>query len=149
MLKGDKFIKNNNLKTTIYNGLKNGLNTTLLLAKIIVPVYIFITILEKTGILQILSNFLAPVMSIFGLPGEASLVLVFGNMVNIFAAIGALVNLSLTGKEITIIAVMLSFSHSLFTETAVAKKTGVSVSVVLLVRFSLAIISGIILNLVL
>lgn len=121
----------------------------MLLAKIIVPVYIFITILEKTGILQILSNFLAPVMSIFGLPGEASLVLVFGNMVNIFAAIGALANLSLTGKEITIIAVMLSFSHSLFTETAVAKKTGVNVGIILFVRFSLAIISGIILNLVL
>lgn len=67
-------------------------------------------------------------------------------MLNIYAAIGAVASLTLTSKQITIIAVMLSFSHSLFTETVVAKKTGVKVSVVLMIRFSLAIFSGILLN---
>lgn len=88
-------------------------------------------------------------MSLFGLPGEASIVLVLGNFINIYAALGAVVSITLLPKQITIIAIMLSFSHSLFVETAVAKKTGVSVPLVLVIRLSLAIISGIVLNIVL
>ena len=44
---------------------------------------------------------------------------------------------------------MLSFSHSLFLETAVAKKTGVSLFLVVAIRLTLAIVSGLILNIVL
>lgn len=139
---------NKTFKETLLNGFKSGLNTTWILAKIIIPVYFFITILKYTGILKWLSLKLAPAMGIFGLPGEAALVLVLGNGINIYAALGAVASLTLSAKQITIVAVMLSFSHSLFTETAVAKKTGISVVIVLFIRLSLAISSGIILNLV-
>lgn len=150
-------IKNNSLKPqnkkeswdykqTIINGLKGGLNTTWVLAKIMVPVYFAVTILKHTSLLEAISNLFMPFMNIIGLPGEAAIVLVLGNMVNLYAALGAVATLTLTSKEITIIAVMLSFSHSLFMETAVAKKTGINVVVILLIRLSLAIVSGLLLN---
>lgn len=125
------------------------MKTTYILVKIIVPVYFFVTALKYTGILEWISTALSPLMSIFGLPGEASLVLVLGNFVNIYAALGVVVSITLLPKQITIIAIMLSFSHSLFVETAVAKKTGVSVIIILFIRISLAIISGILLNIIL
>lgn len=134
---------------TLKKGIKSGLNTTFILAKIMVPVYFFVTILKHTPLINYISQLFTPLMQIVGLPGEAAIVLVLGNLINLYAAVGAVASLSLTPKEITIIAVMLSFSHSLFMETAVAKKTGISVLVVLIIRFSLAILSGIILNFVL
>jgi len=138
-----------NYKKTVLNGIKSGLKTTWLLTKIIVPVYFFITFLKHTPVLGWISSVFSPVMKLVGLPGEAAIALVLGNTVNLFAAIGAIASLTLTSKEATIIAVMLSFSHSLFMETAVVKKTGISVSIVLGIRFGLAIISGIVLNIIL
>jgi len=138
-----------NYKKTVLNGIKSGLKTTWLLTKIIVPVYFFITFLKHTPVLGWISSIFSPVMKLVGLPGEAAIALVLGNTVNLFAAIGAIASLTLTSKEATIIAVMLSFSHSLFMETAVVKKTGISVSIVLGIRFGLAIISGIVLNIIL
>ncbi len=136
-------------KQTIINGLKNGINTTWELTKIIVPVFFAVTILKHTFLLDAISNVFKPFMNIVGLPGEAAIVLVLGNMVNLFAALGAVATLTLTSKEITIIAIMLSFSHSLFMETAVAKKTGINVAIILIIRFSLAIVSGLVLNILL
>ncbi|WP_352418400.1 nucleoside recognition domain-containing protein [Proteiniborus sp.] len=133
-------------KQSIINGLKSGINTTWVLAKIMVPVYLIVTIVKHTFLLDAISNLFMPFMNIVGLPGEAAIVLVLGNMVNLYAALGAIATLTLTSKEITIIAVMLSFSHSLFMETAVAKKTGINVVVILLIRLCLSIVSGLLLN---
>jgi len=138
-----------NYKQTIIKGTKSGLKTTWELTKIIVPVYFVVTFLKHTFLLEFISNVFKPFMNIIGLPGEAAIVLVLGNMVNIYAAIGAIATLTLTPKEITIIAVMLSFSHSLFMETAVAKKTGINVLIILTIRLSLALASGLILNILL
>lgn len=130
-------------------GFKKGLITLWRLTKIVVPVYFFVTFLKMTPILDMVSVWFEPAMKLIGLPGEASLVLVLGNCINLYAGIGAIASLTLSIKQITILAVMLSFSHSLFLETAVAKKTGVSILVVLAIRLGLAIASGLILNIVL
>lgn len=144
----EEILENRDIKITFLNGLKSGLNTTWLLSKIIIPVYFIVTLFKYTGILNWISIKFAPIMGIFGLPGEAALALVSGNLINLFAALSVIANLTLTTKQVTILAIMLSFSHSLFMETAVAKKTGISVIIVLMIRFSLAILSGIILNMV-
>lgn len=133
---------------TIKRGTKNGLNTVIELAKVIIPVYFIVTILKYTQVLGYISTWFEPLMKAFGLPGEAAVVLVLGNVLNIYAAIGAISSITLTAKQITIIAVMLSFSHTLPVETAVSKKVGVSVLAVLAIRIGLAIISGLILNLI-
>lgn len=134
---------------SIKSGLEKGLLTLWKLTKIVVPVYFLITFLKMTTILDIISAWFEPAMSLIGLPGEASVVLVLGNIVNLYAAIGAISSLTLTVKQITILAVMLSFSHSLLMESAVAKKTGVSLFIVVSIRIFLAIVSGLILNIIL
>ncbi|MCF6465705.1 nucleoside recognition domain-containing protein [Clostridium sp. Cult2] len=136
-------------KDSVVNGFRKGIITVWKLAKIVVPVYFFVTFLGFTPILNKISNFFEPVMKIIGLPGEASLPLVLGNFINLYAGLGAMASLSLTPKQATILAIMLSFSHSLFLETAVAKKVGVSPSVAVLIRIILALLSGITFNLIL
>ncbi|SHF18209.1 Spore maturation protein SpmB [Tissierella praeacuta DSM 18095] len=130
-------------------GFKKGMNTLWRLTKIVVPVYFFVTFLRMTPILDMISVWFEPAMKLLGLPGETSLVLVLGNCINLYAGIGAITSLNLNIKQITILAVMLSFSHSLFLETAVAKKTGVNLFVVIGIRLALAIVSGLILNILL
>jgi hypothetical protein len=86
-------------------------------------------------------------MGIFGLRGDAAIPLVLGNALNLYAGIAGILSLELTVKEVFILAVMLSFSHNIFIETGVALKVGVKLWVVLLVRFGLAAISAIVINL--
>jgi len=131
---------------TLLRGFKSGLGVTWQLAKIVVPIYFLITFLKHTPVLDIISSLFSPFMGVFGLPGEAAIVLVLGNMVNLYAAIGAMVSLPLTVREITILAIMLSFCHSILVETALVKKIGLSAIKVIAVRVGLAILSGLAFN---
>ncbi len=81
------------------------------------------------------------------LSGEAAIPLVLGNALNLYAGIAGILSLEMTVKEVFIIAVMLSFSHNIFIETGVALKVGVKLWIVLVVRFGLATMSGIVINL--
>ncbi|MGF7186351.1 hypothetical protein GGQ84_002448 [Desulfitispora alkaliphila] len=136
-------------KDTWKRGFKNGLVTSWELGKVIVPVYIFVTILEYTMILDWFAGYLEPMMSLLGLRGEAALALVMGMAINIYAAIGVIMSIPFDMKEVTILAVMLSLAHSLPVETAIGAKTGVKTSFLLLVRMGLALIAGLILNIIL
>ncbi|ADL06992.1 nucleoside recognition domain-containing protein [Thermosediminibacter oceani] len=131
---------------TLRRGLQSGIEVTWQLARILIPVYFIVTFLKHTPILGVVTRLFAPLMGIFGLPGEAALVLVIGNLVNLYAAIGAMLSLSLSLKEITVLAIMLSFCHSLPVETALAKNIGLSAVNVIAVRVGLAVLSGIAYN---
>ncbi|MEA3423078.1 MAG: nucleoside recognition domain-containing protein [Bacillota bacterium] len=128
-------------------GFKKGIITTKELSKVIIPVYIIVSLLKETVIIDTISNILAPMMNLFGLPGEASIVLVLGNLINTYGAIGAMASFDLTIKQITIIAVMISFSHSLIIESTIIKKIGVNPFKVALMRISLSVSAGVLLNL--
>ena len=134
---------------TLKRGLKSGIDVTWQLAKVMIPIYFIVTLLKHTPILGAIARVFAPLMGFFGLPGEAALVLVLGNLVNLYAAIGAIVSLSLSLKEIAILAIMLSFCHSLPVETALAKKIGLSAISVIAVRMVLAVLSGLAFNILL
>lgn len=139
---------NKSLSTdTLRRGFMSGLNITLELSRILVPIYFIVTFLKHTPIIDWISTLFAPLMGLFGLPGEAAIVLVMGNVVNLYAAIGAMASLALSIKEITILAIMLSFCHSLLVETVLAKKIGLSAVKVIAVRVALAVVSGIAFNL--
>ncbi|WP_026672317.1 nucleoside recognition domain-containing protein [Alkalihalobacterium bogoriense] len=127
-------------------GLVVGLQTTWTLGKIIFPITLIITILGYTPVLSWVANLLTPIMGWIGLPGEAAIPLVLGNVLNLYAAIGAILTMDLTVKEVFILAVMLSFSHNLFVESAVAAKVGIRMSVVLLVRLGLAFFSALMIH---
>ncbi len=106
--------------------------------------------LSYTPLLNSISNLFEPAMKILGLPGEAAVPpLVLGNFINLYAGIGAMASISLSAKQATILGIMLSFSHSLLLESAVVRKTGVSLALVVCIRIVLALLSGIMFNLIL
>ncbi|PAE20564.1 hypothetical protein CHH80_11175 [Bacillus sp. 7504-2] len=133
---------------SLTKGLKVGLQTVWSLGKIIFPVTLIVAVLQHTPILPWLSKLLAPLMGIFGLSGDAAIPLVIGNFLNLYAAIGAILTLDLTVKEIFIIAVMLSFSHNMLVESSVVTRVGVKLWIALVVRIGLALIAAIVINLV-
>ncbi|WP_087972590.1 nucleoside recognition domain-containing protein [Oceanobacillus rekensis] len=129
-------------------GLQQGLKTTGTLGKVIFPVTLIVTILQFTPVLPWIINLLSPAMGLIGLPGEAAVPIVLGNTLNLYAGIAAIISFEFTVKEVFIIAVMLSFSHNLFIESAVATKVGVKWWVIVGIRIGLAMAAASIINLV-
>ncbi|SDJ61112.1 nucleoside recognition domain-containing protein [Salimicrobium halophilum] len=123
-------------------GMKQGLSLTWSLGKIIFPITLIMTILQYTPVFPWLMNKISPLMSAIGLSAEAAVPLVIGNFLNLYAGIAAIISFDFTVKEVFIMAVMLSFSHNLIVESAVAKKVGVSWWFVIGLRISLAIFSA-------
>ncbi|MFF2877125.1 nucleoside recognition domain-containing protein [Gottfriedia sp. NPDC057991] len=128
---------------TLKRGLLVGFQTSWKIGKIIFPISFILTIIKETALMDWFVHILEPLMSFIGLKGDAALVLVLGNVLNLYAALGAMLPMDLTVKEALILAVMLSFSHNLFVETTVATAVGVRASFVVLVRIGFAILSAI------
>ncbi|HEX3033271.1 MAG TPA: nucleoside recognition domain-containing protein [Bacillota bacterium] len=131
---------------TLKRGLQKGIGTTWVLSKVMVPVYLAVTILSQTPIMDWLARLAKPLMGLMGLPGEAATPMVIGNVLNIYAAIGALGAIHLSPREVTVLAIVLLISHSLLVETAVSKQTGIKVTSLVLVRILGGLASGILLN---
>jgi hypothetical protein len=113
---------------------------------VIFPITLLVSVLRHTALFDWLLRGLSPVMRLFGLPGEAAVPLVLGNLLNLYAAIGAILSLELTVKQVFVLALMLSFSHSLPVEAAVCRRIGVSVPAVVLFRVGLAVASAVLVN---
>ncbi|NIK12532.1 nucleoside recognition domain-containing protein [Alkalibacillus almallahensis] len=132
---------------TLKNGFKSGFSVTWALSKIIFPITVIVMILRYTPLFPLFMSWLEPVMKFLGLPGEAAVPIVLGNLLNLYAGIGAIVSFDFSVKEVFILAVMLSFSHNLIIESAVASKVGVNFWIIVSVRVFLATISAILINL--
>jgi hypothetical protein len=132
---------------TLMRGLHTGLVTTWELGKVVFPITLLVKVLQHTPILPWIIQLLTPLMKWIGLPGEAAIPLVLGNFLNLYAAIGAMLSLSLSVKHVFILALMLSFSHNIFVESAVASKLGLKLWIIVSIRVGLAILSAIIVNL--
>ncbi|RLL46636.1 hypothetical protein D8M04_05365 [Oceanobacillus piezotolerans] len=131
----------------LLRGMKQGLFTTWTLGKVIFPITLIVTILQFTPVLPWVIKLLEPIMGLLGLSGEAAVPLVLGNALNLYAGIAAIISFEFTVKEVFILAIMLSFSHNLFIESAVATKVGVKWYVIVGVRVGLALLSAVIINL--
>jgi len=134
-------------KSSVKNGGLIGLKTTWTLGKVIFPITLIVVVLQHTPVLPWLIKLIEPFMGILGLSGDAAIPLVLGNFLNLYAGIAGILSLDLTVKEVFIIAVMMSFSHNLFIESAVAAKVGVKLWIIIVVRLGLAIFSAILINL--
>lgn len=133
---------------SIKKGFQVGIKTTWTLGKIIFPVTLIVSLLQYTPILPWIIEAIAPMMKLIGLSGDAAIPLVLGNFLNLYAAIGAILTLDFSVKEVFILAVMLSFSHNLIVESGVALKVGIKLWLVLVTRLGLAFVSAIVINLV-
>jgi hypothetical protein len=88
-------------------------------------------------------------MKFWGLPGEASLVLVSGWTINLYGAIAALAGLDFTVRQVTILAIILSISHSLVMETAIVGRMKGRPWLILILRLITGLVAGAVLNLIL
>lgn len=128
-------------------GISKGLETTWTLGKIIFPVTFIVSILKYTPVISFFSNALQPIMGIFGLSGESAIVLVLGNILNLYAGIGAMLTMDLAVKEVYILSIMLSLSHTFIVETAITTRIGVNPWIVGSMRLGMAFFFAFIINL--
>jgi hypothetical protein len=134
------------MKKILIRGLHKGLRVTWTLSKVIFPITLLITLLQYTPVLPFFIDMIEPLMSGIGLPGEASVPLVLGFSLNLYAGIAAIISFEFTVKQVFILAVMLSFAHNLFVESTVSVKVGVRWYIVILIRLSLALISALLIH---
>lgn len=134
------------LVLSIKNGFISGLKTCWFLIKVIIPVYLFITILKNTPAMDWLVIVFTPLVGAFGLPGEAALPLITGMMLDEYGVIAAINAVGLTGYAIAVVAVMTLIAHSLFVEGAIVKKLGHSVTFFTAYRLIAAVLMGLALN---
>ncbi len=118
-----------------------------MLGKIVFPVTVVVSVVRYTPLYEGLISGLSPLMGVIGLPGEAAVPLVLGNLLNLYAAIGAILSMDLSVKEVFILALMLGFSHGLPVETAICRRIGVSATVVIGFRVAVAVAAAAIVNL--
>jgi len=135
--------------STIKRGLQKGLNTFLTLIKIMIPVYAVVTILKYTPAIEVISKWMTPLMGYLGLPGEAIMALISGYFLNIYAALAVITSLDLSPRAVTILGTMLGLSHSLLIETAIIKQLKIKTTLLVVLRISLSLIAGFLLNILL
>ncbi|MDK2784182.1 MAG: hypothetical protein PWQ41_972 [Bacillota bacterium] len=133
----------------VSRGLKSALSVLWLLTKVMVPVTIAVTFLDRSGVLPRVARAFAPAMGWLGLPGEAAVALVVGNLSSMYAGVGAMAALQLTAKEKLILGAMLMLSHSLPQEGAIVAQAGGRAAAVVGVRLLTAGVTGLMLNLLL
>ena len=78
-----------------------------------------------------------------------AIVLVLGNLINTYPALGSMAALNLTAKQCTVISGMILISHALIMEGMVIRQSGVSPWGTLVLRFCASILFGLFLNLIL
>ena len=131
--------------------LKESARISLKLLKIMLPISILVKVGSNYGIIEILSKTLSPLMKIMGLSGEMGIVWATAMVTNIYGGILVLFtmaqNNTFTVAEITIVASIILFAHSLPVELKVISETGAKPWKILSIRVLCAVISGVFLNL--
>jgi Fe2+ transport system protein B len=107
-------------------GVVAGLQTFWDLAKVMIPAYGVTLALEHLGVIGWLANIARPLMAVLGLPGDAAVPLVFGYVLNIYAAVGSTQALDLTSRQVTVLAIAILIGHNLVVEGAVLHKAGMN-----------------------
>ncbi|MBE72376.1 MAG: hypothetical protein CMO07_17040 [Thalassospira sp.] len=100
------------------------------LIKVMLPVMVVVRIAEEFGAVELVSNWLAPVMALIGLPPEAGLIWATCVLVSMYGAVGAFVGLAahldMTAAQLSALCAMMLFAHGLPVEQAIVKRAGAS-----------------------
>ena len=126
--------------------------TAINLFKIMVPVSIFVKLLEYFDLIKYVGSALAPLMKCIGLPGEMGLVWATTMITNIYGGMLAYFTLQATHTysvaQITIMCSLMLVAHTFPVELRVAQKAGVNIFMMFLIRFSFAFFSGFMLHVI-
>lgn len=118
--------------------------------KLMIPIAIAVKILEEIGAINHLGELLEPLMVSVGLPGVLGLVWAVTMITNLWT--GALVfvtivsGMEITTAEVTILGIMMLFSHGLPLEIRMAQKCGVSAIFSIILRLGSSIVVAYLFN---
>ncbi len=138
----DKRNKRQTFKQTIGSGIHKGLSSYWMLCKVMIPVYVIMTVLAQTPVLPWIAGVCAPLMKYLGLPGDAAMALILGMTINIYASIAATVALNLTPQQMTIVGVIILVSHNNIMEGVILHKTGAPVGFIVPLRIIVSLVLG-------
>lgn len=123
------------------------------LFKVMIPIILIVRVLTVMGWISPLSALLAPFVQVLGLPSEMALVWMSALLTGIYGGIAALngvqLAMPLTTAQVTVLSVVMLFAHAFPVELAICKQSGFRLFPMLLIRFGMALCTGIVLNLVL
>lgn len=120
--------------------------TSLWLLKIILPVSLFVRLLDYYGVIAYLAEYMHPLFNLIGLPGALAIVFITSVFLPLYASIAVMTSLVMTVREATILALMCLVAHNLLVECAVTKKTGSSFWGMVVLRIGMAFGVAVFLN---
>ena len=138
----------NHIANIVVKWFKQGVATSLMIFKIMIPITIIVKIFQETGLIIHIGNLLSPFMQLIGLPGETGLIWASAMIGNIFAGIITYLSIApqLTVAQITVLSIVILIAHTLPVELVITQKSGAKIITVFLFRFIMGMVAGIILH---
>jgi len=136
-------------KQILLPSLKKSARTSLWLLKIILPISLIVRFLDFYGVLAYLAEFLDPVFGYMGLPGSTAIVFITSIFLPLYAPLAIITSMSITLRELTILALMCQITHNIPVESAIQAKTGTPFWKTATLRIAMSIAVGLVLNLIL
>lgn len=136
-------------KYILVPAIKKSGTTALWLLKMILPISLAVRFLDYFGILTYIAGFLDPVFMNLGLPGSTAIIFITSIFLPLYAPLAIITSMSLTLRELTILALMCQIAHNLPVESAIQAKTGTSFWGMTTLRIVMSILTAFVLNLIL
>lgn len=136
------------LWSCLLKALPKAVKTCVWLFKIILPISLFVRLLQYSGALTAIAGFFYPVFSLVGLPGETAIVYITSLFTPLYAPIALITSMSLGLREATILSLMCLVSHNLIVESTIQSKTGSSFWGITALRIFMSFVVALTLNVV-
>lgn len=133
-------------KNILIPALKKSGTTSLWLLKMILPISLVVRLLGYYGVLEYLATYLDPLFVYLGLPGSTAIVFLTSIFLPLYAPLAIITSMSITLRELTILALMCQIAHNLPVESAIQGRTGTTFRGMTILRIVMGVIAGFILN---
>src|SRR5690554_711514 len=133
-------------KNILIPAMKKSGTTSLWLLKMILTISLVIRLLDYFGLLAFMASFLDPLFVYLVLPGSTAIVFLTSIFLPLYAPLAIIMSMTVTLRELTILALMCQIAHSLPVESAIQAKTGTSFWSMFSLRVAVSILVGISLN---
>ncbi len=105
--------------------------------------------MDYFGVIALMADYLDPLFNYMGLPGSTAIVFLTSIFLPLYAPLAIITSMSITLRELTILALMCQIAHNLPVESAVQARTGTTFWNMTLLRITASIATGFVLNLIL
>lgn len=134
------------LREIVLGSFKKSAKTTLWLLKLILPISLLVRLLDYAGVLAMIAEVLNPIFVYLGLPGGTAIIFITSIFLPMYAPLAIITSLTITLRELTILALMCQLSHNLPVESAIQSRTGASYWGMFALRLSCSLLVGFVLN---